>query len=166
MFDITTQMIVEDDVKAVNDYLLKQGFFHTWIVKVYPFIISEKQVGTIDDKGFSKRYYIFENEWRNPLTISEILIFKILMALKKKLHFHCLEHYTYVTRCKNNKLFMQIIAVLEKEGYIKVDRKYVYKNMRIQVTSSKVEIKCLNPQGKIVSNNKYFKKYLKFKGIV
>lgn len=160
-FNATFTEIIKDDENYFDQYLLEQQYFPTWLENIYPFPIKSTKTGTKDEHTRkSKVFHIFPNEWRKPLEIKEILVFKVMASISTGFNFHCMEHVSYLTRSEVS-LFKKIIAKLEEEGYVKVKRKYKKVNMRIQAISSAIYYVCLNPEGKAVSRKELYNYHYK-----
>lgn len=94
---------------------------------------------------------VFENDWRESLTIYEYRMFFFLIYLQKSTQIHTLKNLFVMTRLSNSRICTKVVEQLEKKGYIRITRNFT-KGQILKKPLHRLftKIDCLDPLGKII----------------
>lgn len=154
MFE-TFKDIIEEDEKYFKDFLDNSLYYGSYLQGIFEDKINCKL-------NFKKLLKIWEDDWREPLTIPQYMLFHILLNARIKGHFYLKKQLFSISRDMTRRQYSHNLDNLEKKGYISIKVKYRMIKRRyhhICNFTSRVWIYCLDPKGNILNReNNYDRK--------
>lgn len=147
MFESLSELYSEDKEYFKN--MFNDSFYNTRYSK-----------GLWGDKMIPRNYslfYAFENEWRKPLNVCELFLFKILCQIPVESQYNLISHLFCITKEKTFTDFKYLTLSLRSKGYVKFVIKYKKNKMysfKRDHFFSRMKMYCYDPKGNVVNADK------------
>lgn len=156
MFQGVSEMIEEDKI-FFNNFLKNSTYNQKY---------SRGFWGDISIPQNKNLFYVFKDDWRSPLNLPELYLFKILCQMSiKGSPYNLISHFFSISKERLFSDFKVITLSLRKKGYVKFAIKYKQHRTKKYVKdhfNSRMKIYCYDPKGNVVNHNNASQLYKRF----